>query len=63
MSGYAIIAVCPEHGRLTWREFEANVVGEGGREYRDMATYLIVTCKYCGESCEVTLVRTNAFLL
>jgi hypothetical protein len=46
-----------------WRDFDARVAGEGGREYRDMATYLIVTCKKCGSSCEVTLIKSNVFLL
>jgi len=63
MTGYSIIAVCSEHGRLLWRDFDARVAGEGGREYRDLATYLIVTCKKCGNSCEVTLVKSNVFLL
>lgn len=63
MTGYTIIAVCPEHGRLIWRDFNASVIGEGGREYGDMATYLVVTCKKCGNPCEVTLVKSNVFLL
>ena len=57
MPRYSIRAYCEKHGLLKWRDFSAEVFGESGRDYGNLDTYLVVTCKKCNILCMVELVE------